>query len=163
MMALATAPHTQPSTSVEDGARRLFEAGYLDRLQRSRPYIDGDGHPHYRWTIPSETTPGRTYVLDFDIADEGLTCTCPGFGHHRHCKHTTLLLEYRVKRARLVTEGGEPPAGLAARVAFLEHRVQELEQQARTLGALDSRIADTAEWLASVAEDMLTRTAAGEL
>jgi hypothetical protein len=62
---MATAMTEIPiSSTVDIGTRRHHRAGSLDRMQRSRPRMDGDDHPHYRWTIPSERGTRTRYTLN---------------------------------------------------------------------------------------------------
>jgi len=41
--------------------------------------------PTGKYTIPSETTEGRNYTLT--IQGRSVSCSCPGFRRHKHCKH----------------------------------------------------------------------------
>jgi uncharacterized Zn finger protein len=142
-MALALAPQPLTSPAIEDGADRLYRAGWLDRLERGTPYIDSQEHPHWRWLAPSEGT-SECYVLDLDLGTGAVACTCPGGEHYGRCKHARCLKKFRIDRARIMDDPPLPRPDLDARIAQLERHVASLERGS----------ADVHEWLSEMGADV---------
>jgi hypothetical protein len=86
-MAVKTArpPVTTESTYVNDGAVRLFLAGYLTKLQYN---TEEDGHLYY--SIPSESGTGL-YQIDYCPRQGTLRCTCKAGENNVPCKHVRLF------------------------------------------------------------------------
>lgn len=83
---------------VEAGAIRLFQRGYLGKLQCS---AEEDGHLYY--SIPSESEQGTLYQIDWDMQAGTLRCSCPAGQHNVPCKHIRL---FQLRNGWAVKEAG---------------------------------------------------------
>jgi hypothetical protein len=89
---------TPCSRYVQEGAIRLFTKGYTAKLT----YVETPVRGIFTYQLPSESEPGVTYTIDYDIDRAELHCSCPAGQHNVPCKHVEL---FRLSRGLVNREG----------------------------------------------------------